>query len=507
VVGRVTRGPRADEFTMAASSVPGTFFVPGAAGFERVGALRRAVGDDAATVMLEDAAIADLRGKATRTDGTLDPAAFMRWRMAHDNALRGLPGLAERLGTVAQASEALDAARLLPEGMLDGDVPRRVFRAGPGGNESVTRFMQAVGEDRARPIIEDYAISDLKRSAMEDGVIDPAKVEAWRRRHADALRAVPDVEAKLADPVKAAEVMAEASARQKAALDDYQKGAVAKLLNLDDPADVTRTIGGIFSRQDQVQQMSRLVRETVGSEEARQGLRKAVADFIAGRFIGTTEGATSNVDMMRSDAFQQFLRQSIPALRQVLSDGEIMVLHAIGADLKRSNRSVASVKLPGQSNTAQDTAALAKGTDATSWLARILSPGALAGAGAAAGSTVGGGWGAAAGGSAGAHFGRVIEAMRQAGLQSVDDIVKDALLNPERAKALLGKVSGEPTKGQAISLARVYMRSLLAAGGGGEQQEAPPPAADGRLRLTITPSPLPAANGSSMAERLMGTGP
>ncbi|HEX2972592.1 MAG TPA: hypothetical protein VHP11_09675, partial [Tepidisphaeraceae bacterium] len=110
----------------------------------------------------------------------------------------------------------------------------------------------------------------------------------------------------------------------------------------------------------------------------------------------------------------------------------------------------------------------AKAGGAQSWLSRILSPGALASAGAAAGSMTAGGIGAAAGAGGGAQLGRVIEAMRQAGLQSVDDIVRDALLNPERARALLAQVKGEPTTGQAISLARVYMRAAVAADGSEE---------------------------------------
>ncbi len=270
----------------------------------------------------------------------------------------------------------------------------------------------------------------------------------------------------LADPVQASETLARIAVGRKEQMDAFQQGAVARLLNVEDPADVTKIIGGIFSRQDAVQQMTRLARETAGNAEARDGLRKAVADFVNLRFISNTEGATSGTDMMRSDAFQQFLRQSVPALRQVLTGPEILTLQAIAADLKRSNRSVAALKLPGSSNTPQDLNGIAKATGAQSWLSRLLSPGALASAGAAAGSMASGGLGAAVGAGGGAHMGRVIEAMRQAGLASVDDIVKDALLNPERARALLAKVPGEPTQSEAISLARVYMRAAVVADDG-----------------------------------------
>ncbi|MFG1421727.1 hypothetical protein [Roseixanthobacter liquoris] len=384
-------------------------------------------------------------------------------------------------------------------------VPARFFRPGPRGYEAMQALTKAAPGPETARAIRDYAVSTMRRDAENklDGTIDPVRFENWRQRHADALRAIPEVAASLENPARASETLAQLAAARKAEIDAFQKGTVGRLLGLSDPADVTRTIGGIFSRQDQVQQMARLARETAGDQQAREGLRKAVADYISTRFVGNIEGGTSNVDLMRSDAFQQFLRQSAPALKQVLSGEEMAGLHAIAADLKRANRSLTAVKIPGQSNTVQDALATAKsGTDAQSWLSRLLSPGALAGAGAAAGSTVGGGLGAAIGGGAGAHFGRVIEALRKSGLQSVDEIVRDALLNPDRARALLAKVPDRPTKTQAINLARVYMRAALLPVVGDETAEsrrgksghviAKPPAAS----ATITP-----------AERLLSIGP
>ncbi|MFG1270946.1 hypothetical protein [Xanthobacter flavus] len=365
-----------------------------------------------------------------------------------------------RVGSTIQRSGAAG-----PFQMEASVVPGRFFVPGPRGFEAMQALRNASPDAMAQ--VREYAISTLRKAAQSpiDGTLDPAKVQAWRQKHADALRAMPEVDRMLADPVQASETLARLATARKEQMDAFQQGAVARLLNVEDPADVSKIIGGIFSRQDAVQQMTRLARETAGNEEARNGLRKAVADYVNLRFVGNTEGAASGTDMMRSDAFQQFLRQNTPALRQVLSGPEIMTLQAIAADLKRSNRSIAAVKLPGGSNTAQDLNGIAKVNGGESWLSRILSPGALASAGAAAGSVAGGGIGAAAGAGGGAQLGRVIQAMRQAGLQSVDQIVTDAMLNPERARALLAQVKGEPTTGQAISLARVYMRAAVAADG------------------------------------------
>lgn len=217
--------------------------------------------------------------------------------------------------------------------------------------------------------------------------------------------------------------------------------------------------------------MGRLARETAGNEEARQGLRKAVADYVNLRFIGNTEAATSQEKLIRSDRFQEFVKLSAPALKQVFGDDEVRTLAAIAADLSRSNR---TAKLPGRSNTVQDLLAV-NASGGESWLSRLLSPGALASAGAAAGSP--GGWiGSAAGAGLGAHFGRVIEAMRKTGLASVDDIVKDAMLNPDRARALLAKVSDAPTPQEALSLAQAYIRASLLPG-----SDAPTPQGRGKM--------------------------
>jgi len=95
-----------------------------------------------------------------------------------------------------------------------------------------------------------------------DGVLDPAKFASWRRAHADALRALPGLEGRFADAAKATEAITGAAAARRAALDEYQQGAVAKLLNLSEPQDMVRTVGTIFGKSDAVASMRALVRET-----------------------------------------------------------------------------------------------------------------------------------------------------------------------------------------------------------------------------------------------------
>jgi hypothetical protein len=458
-VGRVleSSGP-ADRYRLSESAVPGTLFRPGLEGFHAVQAFRRAVGDDAAAVhLLQQAAVADLRRTATRPNGTLDPDAYGRWRAKYADAIRAFPDFLRSIGTAERASRLLDEARIIPEGVLDGDVGGRVFRSGPGGFESVTNFVRALGDDRARTILRDFAINRLRdfaevKSGDLAGTLDPKKVEMWRARHKDALRALPEVDRMLADPTAAAEAVANLAIARKEALEGFQAGTIAKLLGVEDPQDVVKTVGGIFGRQDAVAQMRKLVRETAGNPDARQGLRRAVAEHINRRFVSNVEGATTEENLLRSDQFQKFLKSDRNTLRVVFTDPEVEMMSRIAADLHRANRSNTAARIPGVSNTAGDTVSAARATtgEPQSLLSILTRAGAMGGAVGLATGVVPGVVGAAGIAIAGA--------MRNAGIQSADMILRDAMLNPKLAALLLDKALAKNPR-QALELRKAILRA------------------------------------------------
>lgn len=460
-VGRVLEsfGP-ADRFRMSESAVPRALFRPGLEGFQAVQAFRKAVGDDAAAMhLLQQAAIRDLRDTAMRPNGTLDPDAYGRWRAKFADAIRAFPGFLRSIGTAEKASRLLDDARIIAEGVLDADVGGKVFRSGPGGYESVTNFLRAMGGDRAKAILEDYAINRLRdfaevKNGDLSGLLDPKKVEMWRARHKEALRALPEVDAKLADPFAASEAVANLAIARKEALDGYQAGVIGKLIGVDDPQDVVKTVGGIFGRQDAVAQMRKLVSETAGNPDARQGLRKAVAEHINRRFVSNVEGATTEENLLRSNQFQTFVTDNRNTLRTLFTDPEVEMMDRIAKDLHRANRSSTAARIPGQSNTAGDALAASRATtgEPQSLLSVLMKAGA---AGAAAGAV--GGVIPAAAGAAGVA---IVGALRNAGIKSADTILRDAMLDPKLAKVLLEK-SMKVTPRQALNLRNALMRASV----------------------------------------------
>jgi hypothetical protein len=372
----------------------------------------------------------------------------------------------ERLNTAREATKArvetfdnktLGPLRRRPATTSPYDVPNpavpdRVFVTGPRGFSTVETYRQAVGDPAALEAISDYAVDRLRTTALRpDGTLDPIKVRSFRKRYADALRAFPELDAKFANAEVASETLAAVAKKQKQVLTEAQSGVLGKLMGVDDPQDVKRTIGGIFGTQDSAQKMLRLRNAISGSDDAKVGLRKAVADYMSDRFIGNTEAGTSGVGTMKSDGFQSFVRNNKPALRNAgFSDDEISIFQRVADDLQRANRSIASVKNPGGSNTAQDMLKATQADSGSTVLAKVIANLGVPSVGATGGFVAGGPVGAVVGGIGAG----VIAELRRQGLEKIDDILADALLHPARARILLKKAT-TPKEGEAIVSALV----------------------------------------------------
>jgi hypothetical protein len=339
--------------------------------------------------------------------------------------------------------------------MLDAGVPDAAFKAGPKGYETINAFRRAIGDEHAETMLHDTAASSLRQFAMKpDGTLDPVRFASWQQKYSDALRALPaDLGDRFADAARATEAIDHVAVMRRDALETYQRNAIGKLIEAKDPEDVTKIIGGVFSGKNPVGSMRELITETANDPTAREGLRKAVVDYIAGRFISNTEAAASDRNLIKADAFQTFVKQHTGSLRQVLTSQEYNMLKAIAADLRRSNRSLIAVKIPGQSNTAQDSLPELKKA-MTPGSGSLLAQFVVAG---------GGGYGVhgltgALTGIAGVLGKNVIGRMHEAGMEKVGDLIRQAMLDPELARILLAKAPAKPDTGTAMTLAHRLRR-------------------------------------------------
>jgi hypothetical protein len=135
----------------------------------------------------------------------------------------------------------------------------------------------------------------------------------------------------------------------------------------------------------------------------------------------------------------------------------------VAADLKRANKSITGTKLPGGSNTAQDLAAGAKhghGAGGNTMLRQLIGAEIIGSMAHAGSETLLPGSGIAAHiiGTGATVGSLVLNAMRQAGLNRVDELVTEAMLHPGIAKTLLMR----PTAKSAPDIAAILRRQLMA---------------------------------------------
>ena len=318
-------------------------------------------------------------------------------------------------------------------------------------------YLKAVGNASAAvETLSNIAALSLRRAAMrEDGTLDPTKFQGWTVKHQDALRVldgVSKVSGSFADSARASEAIASATAMRKAALDAYQRGALKPFLAPSEDADVTRNIGKIFEQPNRISIMRQLAGQVAGNPDAKDGLRKGIADYINSQFVGNTEQA-------KSDAFQTFMRQNRPVLAQVFDKDELKGMDAVAAELSLIRRREEMKVLPARSTTAQDVIKSIQKIASTAPKQSLLAEMVEAGFGAGkVGEHFGlGGLGQAIGVGAAIAKNR-LNAMRAAGMKDVQSLVREMLLNPQLAREALEKVGPEKTMSRDIKLTQQFKR-------------------------------------------------
>lgn len=339
----------------------------------------------------------------------------------------------------------------------DGSVPGAVFKPGPAAFTGIQRVVKAGGPD-ALGAVQDYAAMSLRRTAMnDDGTLDPAKFARWQSAHADALRALPpETSARFNTAAQASDALAEAASNRAVAIKNAQAGAVGKILKLPEGQPVGPAIGQILEGRTGQADMASLAKATAGNADASAGLRQAVVDHIMSKYIGNTEAGASGQNVIKADQFQTFVRKSKGALGQVFTPHEVANIEAVGADINRSNRSVTAIKLPGGPATAQDTVAVAKHGESKGIAHTILD---MVGVALGHHLHLEGG----AGEMIGLAGGELVNGLRQAGINRVDELVTRGMLDPNVARVLLSKVPGGMSQARTADMVSGRGKALLKA--------------------------------------------
>lgn len=334
-------------------------------------------------------------------------------------------------------------------------VPARIFKAGPAGGETMAQYRAAVGDVQALPVIEGYAIDDLIRTASRpDGTLDPKKLTKWRNDHADALRSFPALDARLANATTATETAGAVAASRRAQVAEAQKGAAAALAGATDPGEITTIVGRIFSRADSVKQMQQLRRALKGDPDANAGLRKSIIDHIIGKAVRDVDGT----DALAADKLRSFIDDNEATLQAAgFTNPEIRSMRELADEASRA-AAIAKSARPEDAGASAVQNILRFGLGPNASPASLYLRMAVQSAGHSVLPFLFGGPFAGLAALIGAG---AVNAMRAKGLQTVDELFREALLDPALARKLLAKVNSKNIKPVVNSFRQQLNRSTL----------------------------------------------
>lgn len=345
-----------------------------------------------------------------------------------------------------------------PFTMPASQVPSRIFKAGPAGGETMAQYRAAVGDVQALPVIEGYAIDDLVRTASRpDGTLDPRKVTKWRNDHADALRSFPALDARLANATTSLETAGAVAAARRAQVTEAQKGIASKLAGATDPDEITAIVGRIFSRADSVKQMQQLRRALKNDPDANAGLRKAIVDHIMAKAVKDATGLGD--ETLSATRLRDFLDENEATLVAAgFTNPEIQSMKALADEAARAAVVAKSARPEEGGAQAAVQNILKFGTGPNATPASLFLRMAVQSAGH---SVVPFLFGGPLVGLASLIGAGAVNAMRAKGLQSVDELFREALLDPALARKLLAKVNAKNMRPVVNSFRQQLTRSTL----------------------------------------------
>src|SRR6185437_15070324 len=118
------------------------------------------------------------------------------------------------------------------------------------------------------PLLNAVAESLRRETMTPEGIVDPAKFASWKRRYADAIRALPpQAHQAFNNAAAASQVYEDAALARKEAIDASQEGIAKRIAGLLNSQDITRTVASIFDSRNAVEQMRGLAGKLAGNPD------------------------------------------------------------------------------------------------------------------------------------------------------------------------------------------------------------------------------------------------
>ena len=311
-----------------------------------------------------------------------------------------------------------------PFAMLRSDVPGAVVSGGASQAADLANYLRATGASPAGlRTAQDAVVARLRASGAinPDGIVDTAKLDKWAAKNSETIALVPGLKAALGNARAAQSALDRATTESRAAVKAFRDGIAKSFLGGRDPA---AAVAEALAGRNSAENLDQLITAAHGNDDATRSLQGRVVDFLVNRF--STEGPSSGIGeaaaegrVLKGAALSKWIADNKAPLKRLFGGQGVQNFEMVTARLRQG-----AARIP--AGTARSAAAHGHGTPFLLFVGEVLGEHA-------------GGHGLA--GMAATYLGKtVLDRMRAAGLKTINDLVSEAYLHPEVAKALLAKV-------------------------------------------------------------------
>lgn len=327
-------------------------------------------------------------------------------------------------------------------GVADADVTRQFLTGRPTEPQRVAGFISAAG-DGSQELLRDALVADLRRSGViqPDGTLKPPAFADWQRRRVDTIRQFPGLSDQFATADAAQQALNDATASHQQALSDFQRSAAASFIK-DDPLIAVRRA---FGSRNPTETFNQIVSQVRGNADAEAGLKRAVVDYVLDRMT-STRAATENEDFLKADAFRRWLRTNTGPLKKIFGGQGVQNLDAVAADMRRGAYS--GVSASGSPTATYANAVKRRGLVPSGHGGEAVGMSVLTLLGEQAGEHLAGH--GLIGAVALPAAGFAVHALRQAGVRTLNDLERLAMLHPQVARELLARVRPDGSVGPLV---------------------------------------------------------
>ena len=324
------------------------------------------------------------------------------------------------------------------------NVPRTFLSGGPVEPAAVQRYIAAVGgAPQAVEAMRGALVNDLREKGIinADGTLDTRRFTSWQRQRARTIALFPGLGEGLENARAAQITYDQAVANHVQAVRDYQHGAARNFLNADPQVAMDR----VFTSANPTAASRELYNMVRNDPDALAGLQRGAINYLERRFHFDADPKATGRKITEG-SFRTAWPQLRGPLKAIFGGQGVQNIEMVYSALNRQAAAVQKQATPGSPTAQKFMAAghamghaVAGGGTATALFAlvgehlaenatHLLGGSGIMGAAAAIGGVAGGLW---------------LNSLRQAGIHTMNDLVKEMALHPEVAREMLRRVDAK----------------------------------------------------------------